>query len=85
MNGAYRQVERGQENVKGGIGQYGGGYGTLSRKGGVPVSLILILLLIVLVVAAVGGGVFVHNLLWLILVAALIVLLVGLLTGRTAA
>ena len=45
---------------------------------------LLLVLLIDLVMLAVGGGVWVSNLLWLLLVIALIVLVVGLFTGRTA-
>ena len=37
-----------------------------------------------LVLFAIGGGVWVSNLLWLLLVVALIVLLVGLFSGRRA-
>jgi hypothetical protein len=38
--------------------------------------------LLLLVLFAVGGGVWVSNLLWLVLVVALVVLLAGLITGR---
>ena len=44
---------------------------------------LLLLILIVLLIAAFGGGLFVHNLLWLLLVVALIALVVGLVSGRT--
>jgi len=54
----------------------------ISQEG--AVSPLLLVLLIVLVLLAVGGGVWVSNLLWLLLVIALIVLVVGLFTGRTA-
>jgi hypothetical protein len=47
------------------------------------VSLLLVILIVLLVLAAAGGGIFVSNLLWLLLVAALIVLAVGLLSGRS--
>ena len=40
-------------------------------------------LLVLLILFAVGGGVWVSNLLWLLLVVALVVLVVGLFTGRT--
>ena len=46
-----------------------------------PLILILVLLL---VLAAIGGGVWLSNLLWLVFIVALVVLLVGFLTGRRA-
>ncbi len=46
-----------------------------------PLVLVLIVLLILF---AVGGGVWVSNLLWLLLVIALIVLIVGMVSGRRA-
>ena len=49
-----------------------------------PVSPLLLILLVLLILFAVGGGVWVSNLLWLLLVVALGVLLVGLFTGRQA-
>jgi hypothetical protein len=51
---------------------------------GETVSGLLILLLVLLFIFAVGGGILVSKVLWLLLVAALIVLVVGLFTGRTA-
>jgi hypothetical protein len=39
---------------------------------------------VLLLLFAVGGGVFVSNLLWLLLVIALIVLVVGMVSGRRA-
>ena len=48
----------------------------------VGMSPLLLILLLVLILFAVGGGVWVSNLLWLLLVVALIVLVVGLVSGR---
>jgi hypothetical protein len=43
----------------------------------------LIVLLVLLGIATAGGGILVHSLLWLLLVVALVVLLVGVLSGRS--
>jgi hypothetical protein len=48
------------------------------------VSPLLAVLIILLILFAIGGGVWVSNLLWLLLVVALIVLLFGFFTGRRA-
>jgi len=45
---------------------------------------LLLILIVLLVLFAIGGGVWVSNLLWLVLVIALIVLVVGLVSGRRA-
>jgi hypothetical protein len=45
---------------------------------------LLAVILILLILFAIGGGVWVSNFLWLLLVIALIVLLVGFLSGRRA-
>lgn len=45
---------------------------------------LLWIILVLLLLFAIGGGVWVSNLLWLLLVVALIVLLVGLFSGRRA-
>jgi hypothetical protein len=50
----------------------------------VGVSVLLIILLLLLLFGGIGGGIFVSNFLWLLLVVALIVLLVGVFSGRSA-
>jgi hypothetical protein len=45
---------------------------------------LLAVIIILLILFAIGGGVWVSNFLWLLLVIALIVLLVGFLSGRRA-
>lgn len=48
------------------------------------VSPLILILVLLLVLAAIGGGVWLSNLLWLVFIVALVVLLVGFLTGRRA-
>jgi hypothetical protein len=45
---------------------------------------LLWIIVLILVILAVTGGAFVNNLLWLILIVALIVALVSLMSGRRA-
>ena len=45
---------------------------------------LLLIIIVLLILFAIGGGVWVSNLLWLLLIIALIVLVVGFLSGRRA-
>ena len=45
---------------------------------------LLAVIIILLILFAIGGGVWVSNLLWLVLVIALIVIVLGLVSGRRA-
>jgi len=72
--GSVNLRERGYRSRRTGRGRAKGGH----------VSTLLLIILVLLLLAAIGGGVWVSNFLWLLLVVALIVLVVGLISGRRA-